>query len=178
MEGGLGELVEAGEAGKTSWNDQHFTLPPSCFFITELTCPVVVSVIGQRHDVVVAGLPRQIRLVLPLGVDGGRGVKGVDGAVEVDVVDELVEVVVPVGGVLVVKVRAHGPDDVIRAAVGGLVLCVGDKLGDKVVQVVVVQARVVLDLVGVAVKVHAVGGAVTAATAAVQLAGKGLGGEW
>lgn len=52
-----------------------------------------------------------------LEVTGGRGVEDVDaasvGLPGVDVADQLVQVLVPQVGVLVLEVRAHGHDDVI-----------------------------------------------------------------
>jgi hypothetical protein len=76
-------------------------------------------------------------------VDAGRAVEGVDGAVRVHVVDDLVEVDKPRVCVLVVKIGAHGHDHV-RAPVGrgGGRL---DEVGDLLVDVVVLQGRVVHD---------------------------------
>ena len=50
--------------------------------------------VGKREDVVGADLPLLLRLLeeLLVGVARRRAVEGVDGAVEVHVVDELVEV--------------------------------------------------------------------------------------
>lgn len=52
-----------------------------------------------------------------LQVTGGGGVEHVEeaavGLLGVDVVDQLVQVLVPQVGVLVLEVRAHGHDDVI-----------------------------------------------------------------
>lgn len=59
-----------------------------------------------------------------LEVTGGGGVEQVDFAavrlLSVDVVDELVQVLVPQVGVLILEVGAHGHDDVIRLVLAGL----------------------------------------------------------
>ena len=70
-------------------------------------------------------------------------------------VDEFVEVAVPLHGVLVLEVGAARPELVARARVVGLLQRVLNKLVDPLVHVVVVQARVVVDLVRVRVGVRA-----------------------
>ncbi len=57
--------------------------------------------------------PRGVCRELCVGVEGGCGVEGVDTTVEVDVVDELVEVLEPRVGVLVVEVRSLAEHDVV-----------------------------------------------------------------
>eukprot|EP00964_Phaeocystis_antarctica_P031778 scaffold17968_cov66-Phaeocystis_antarctica.AAC.5 len=106
----------------------------------------------------VAALP----LLLLVCVAGGRRVEGVDAAVEVDVVDELVEVAVPgsgsgsgsgsdsgsdpVVGVLELEVCATRPHLVRRQRVVVLLDRVLHELVHPLVGVVVVEARVVVDL--------------------------------
>ena len=57
-----------------------------------------MGVVGEREDVVGAQLVGAVPPLLLVDVEGGRRVEGVDAAVEVDIVDELVEVAVPLVG--------------------------------------------------------------------------------
>mmetsp|Transcript_4977 Transcript_4977/g.11401 ORF Transcript_4977/g.11401 Transcript_4977/m.11401 type:complete len:308 (+) Transcript_4977:2291-3214(+) len=134
----------------------------------EVARPVSVWVVAERPDVVGAHLVAALPLLLLVCVAGGRRVEGVDAAVEVDVVDELVEVAVPVVGVLELEVCATRPHLVRRQRVVVLLDRVLHELVHPLVGVVVVEARVVVDLLGRAVEVHP--GRVAAVTRAVEVA--------
>lgn len=64
-----------------------------------------------------SGPPGEVGSVQLLQVAGGSGVQHVDqaaiGLPGVHIVDELVQVLIPQVGVLILEVRAHGHDDVI-----------------------------------------------------------------
>ena len=46
-------------------------------------------------------------------IDGGRRVEGVDPAVQIDVMDDLVDVLEPSDGVLVGEIRSHHEHDIV-----------------------------------------------------------------
>mmetsp|Transcript_40665 Transcript_40665/g.97497 ORF Transcript_40665/g.97497 Transcript_40665/m.97497 type:complete len:832 (-) Transcript_40665:177-2672(-) len=119
----------------------------------EVPGPVVVGGVGQGEDVVVADLPLLVGLVLLLGVHRRRGIERVHRPVLVDVVDELVEVVVPVLRVLVVEIRPGRPQLVVGLGVRRLCHGVLDELVHVLVHVVVVALGVVLDLIVAVVEI-------------------------
>eukprot|EP00965_Chrysotila_dentata_P236536 6201376-Pleurochrysis_carterae.AAC.1 len=68
-----------------------------------------MRIVAQREDIVGAyGVLTGVLLLL-IGVQRRRRVEGVDAAVQVDVVDQLVQVSIPVVGVLVLEVSAARP---------------------------------------------------------------------
>ena len=86
--------------------------------------------------------------------------------------DELVKVAVPVVGVLELEVSAARPHLVRRQRVVVLLECILHELVDPLVDVVVVEVRVVDDLLGGAVEVHP--RRVAAVAGAVEIACKDL----
>ena len=73
-----------------------------------------------------------------------RRVEEVDGAVEVDVVNELVKVVEPAVSIVVVEVAAAWPHLVNRLGEHRIARCRLDNLVDPRIDVVVVAPRVIL----------------------------------
>lgn len=72
-----------------------------------------MRVVRVREEIVLLGGPGDAGLVLRVRVLRRRRVEGVHAAVQVRVVDELVEVLEPRVCVEVLKVRAHGEHDII-----------------------------------------------------------------
>ena len=139
----------------------------------EVAAPVVVRVVSKREDVVGASLVRPTPLLLLVGVERRRRVEHVDGAVHVHVMNELIEVAVPVLRILVVEVGAACPDLVLREGMVRLVLSILHDLVHPHVNIPVVPRRVVVHLVAVVIKVHPSG--VAPSAVAEQVAREELG---
>ena len=74
-------------------------------------------------------------------------------SVQIHVVNELVQIMKPVIGVLIVEIRATGPHLVVCACVILEVHCSGDEFIQPLVKVVIMSSRVVLNLVVRIIKV-------------------------
>mmetsp|Transcript_90838 Transcript_90838/g.207941 ORF Transcript_90838/g.207941 Transcript_90838/m.207941 type:complete len:460 (-) Transcript_90838:161-1540(-) len=136
----------------------------------EIPRPVVVRGVGQGENVILSHLPLLVGLVLLRCVHRGRRVERIHSPVLVDVVNELVEVVVPVFSILVVEIGPRRPQLVVRLGVRRLGHGVLDELVHILVNIVVVALGVVLDLIIAVVKVKPA--AVATAPCPVELASK------
>ena len=80
---------------------------------SEVATPVVVEIVSQGENVVRSYFPREVLLqcflVLGFHIDGRRRVHQIDGAILVHVVNQFVQVVVPVISILVVEVTSARP---------------------------------------------------------------------
>mmetsp|Transcript_15528 Transcript_15528/g.24356 ORF Transcript_15528/g.24356 Transcript_15528/m.24356 type:complete len:226 (+) Transcript_15528:1744-2421(+) len=111
----------------------------------EVAGPEVVGSVRVGEVIIVLDAPRQVSSVLGVGVFLGGRIEKVDSAVEVSVVDELVEVLVPRLGVGVLEVRAHRPHDMVGAVVVRLVQGSFHGVVDTFLDIDIMQAGVVLD---------------------------------
>ena len=108
------------------------------------TCPVTHWAVSIWEEIIGLERPRVVVGVLCSHVLGWSGIEGVDAAILIEVVDQLVHVFVVLVGRDPLEVGAKGNQDVIPVGDTSQVLGRANKVIYSVLDVVVIQAPVIL----------------------------------